>query len=88
MEKYPDVLEILLRDHTTHKNIFWTTDNYLEFGSGYEYDSPILHKLITGKHGKIILCHGLKKINFFSKYVYEIWPKFLRRCGFAMLKII
>jgi len=24
--KYPEVLEILLRDHTTQKNIFWATD--------------------------------------------------------------
>jgi len=28
-EKYPKVLDILLRDHTTRKNIFWATDNYL-----------------------------------------------------------
>jgi len=53
--KYPEVLEILLRDHTTQKNIFWATDNYREFGSGYEYDSPILPELITGERGNIIM---------------------------------
>jgi hypothetical protein len=53
--KYPEVLEILLRDHTTQKNIFWATDNYREFGSGYEYDSPILPELITGERGHIIM---------------------------------
>ncbi len=54
-EKYPEVLEILLRDHTTQKNIFWATDNYREFGNGYEYDSPILPELITGERGHIIM---------------------------------
>lgn len=53
--KYPEVLEILLRDHTTQKNIFWATDNYREFGSGYEYDSPIQPELITGERGHIII---------------------------------
>ena len=54
-EHYPDVLEILLRDHTTQKNIFWATDDYLEFGNGYEYNSPILPELITGERGNIIM---------------------------------
>ena len=54
-EQYPDVLEILLRDHTTQKNIFWATDNYQDFGNGYEYNSPILPELITGENGNIIM---------------------------------
>lgn len=54
-EQYPEVLEILLRDHTTQKNIFWATDDYLEFGNGYEYNSPILPELITGERGNIIM---------------------------------
>ena len=54
-EQYPDVLEILLRDHTTQKNIFWATDNYQDFGNGYEYNSPILPELITGEYGNIIM---------------------------------
>ena len=53
--KYPEVLEILLRDHTTQKNIFWATNNYRELGRGYEYDSPILPELITGERGHIIM---------------------------------
>lgn len=32
LEKYDDVLQILLRDHTTQKNIFWATDNYEYLG--------------------------------------------------------
>jgi hypothetical protein len=54
-EKYPDVLEILLRDHTTQKNIFWATNNYQDLGDGYEYASSILPELITGKHGNVIM---------------------------------
>ena len=27
-EQYPEVLETLLRDHTTQQNIFWATENY------------------------------------------------------------
>ncbi len=29
-EKYPEVLDILLRDHTTQQYIFWATNNYQE----------------------------------------------------------
>ena len=54
-EKYPEVLEILLRDHTTQKNIFWATDNYQNLGKEYEYNSPILHELITGENGNVIM---------------------------------
>lgn len=54
-EKYPEVLEILLYDQTTHKNIFWATDNYQELGKEYEYYSQITTDLITGENGQIIM---------------------------------
>ncbi len=54
-EQYTDVLETLLRDHTTQKNIFWATDNYLYIGDGYEFGSPILPELITGDRGEVIM---------------------------------
>jgi hypothetical protein len=54
-EQYPEVLEILLRDHTTQKNIFWATDNYQNLGKEYEYNSPILPELITGENGNVIM---------------------------------
>ncbi|NDP28784.1 MAG: restriction endonuclease subunit M [Flavobacterium sp.] len=54
-EKYPNVLETLLRDHTTQKNIFWATNNYQDLGDDYEYASYILPKLITGEHGNLIM---------------------------------
>ena len=54
-EKYPEVLEILLRDHTTQKNIFWATDNYQELGKEYNFNSEILPELITGSYGNVIM---------------------------------
>lgn len=54
-EQFPDVLRILLRDHTTQKNIFWATDNYKHFGKSYGFNEPILPELITGENGNIIM---------------------------------
>jgi hypothetical protein len=54
-DQYPEVLETLLRDHTTQKNIFWATDNYNYLGKGYEFASPILPELITGDKGNVIM---------------------------------
>ena len=50
-----EVLDTLLRDHTTGKNIFWATHDYESLGSGYDYYSEILPKLIAGKHGMVIV---------------------------------
>lgn len=55
LEKYPNVLEILLRDHTTQQNIFWATDNYQELGEKYQFFSHILTSSITGDNGHIIM---------------------------------
>lgn len=55
IEKYPDILGILLRDQTTQKNIFWATDNYEHFGDSYRFNSEILPDLITGEKGNVIM---------------------------------
>lgn len=55
LEQYPDVLNILLRDHTTQHNIFWATENYKHLGSAYSFHSQILPELITGENGNIIM---------------------------------
>ena len=54
-QKYPDVLDILIRDHTTQKNIFWATNNYEHLGEAYTYNAPITPDLITGDTGDIIM---------------------------------
>jgi len=61
----PDLLSLLLKDHTTSKeneqrNIFWATHDYEPIGAGYEYHSPILPALITGSHGHVIMPRVLK----------------------------
>jgi hypothetical protein len=55
IEKYPDVLGILLRDQTTQKNIFWATDNYKHLGDSYRFNSEILPELIIGEKGNVIM---------------------------------
>ena len=55
IEKYPEVFGILLRDQTTQKNIFWATDNYEHLGDSYRFNSEILHELITGENGNVIM---------------------------------
>jgi hypothetical protein len=55
LEKYPEVLDILLRDHTTQQNIFWATDNYQELGNDYQFSASILTSSITGVNGHIIM---------------------------------
>lgn len=54
-EQYPDVLPILLRDHTTQKNIIWATNNYEEYGEAYKANAEILPELITQDKGNIIM---------------------------------
>lgn len=49
-----DLLNILLQDHTTNKNIIWGTDNYSQRGNGYQFHNPITIHSITGDNGDII----------------------------------
>lgn len=62
VNQYPEVLDILLRDHTTQKNIFWATNNYEYLGKGYQFSSEILPELITGDNGHIIMPRVKKDI--------------------------
>ncbi len=50
---YPEVLELLLQDNTTKKNIIWATDNYIKRGIGYSSTDEIKTYHVTGK-SKII----------------------------------
>lgn len=55
IDKYPGVLDILLRDHTTQKNILWATDNYKDMGKMYSFMEEIKSEYITGEYGYIIM---------------------------------
>ena len=60
LELSAEVLDTLLRDHTTGQNIFWATHDYEGLGSEYGYHSPILPHLITGERGNVIMPRVLK----------------------------
>ena len=51
---YPEVLDTLLKDHTTGRNIFWATDSYAYRGNGFQYDDAITVENITGENGMVI----------------------------------
>jgi hypothetical protein len=55
LEKYPNVLDIILKDQTTKQNIIWATDNYKELGENYQFLSQILTSSITAENGQIIM---------------------------------
>ncbi len=55
LKKWPELLDVLLFDHTTNKNIFWATELYeKQYGNRYSFRSQIKPELITGENGNII----------------------------------
>ncbi len=55
-----EVLDTLLHDHTTGRNIFWATHDYEALGMEYGYHEPLLPELITGERGMVIRPRVLK----------------------------
>lgn len=49
-----ELLEILLKDRSSKKNIIWATDNYEHRGFGYQSSDEISIMSITGHKGEII----------------------------------
>jgi hypothetical protein len=49
-----ELLEILLKDRSSNKNIIWATDNYKARGEGYYPFNNITIKAITKKNGQVI----------------------------------
>ena len=58
----PDILSILLRDHTTQHNIFWASDDYAEKGPGYQYSDPIMMEAISGENRNQIVRRAYKSL--------------------------
>lgn len=54
------ILQVLLSDMTTKRNIIWGTDDYEELGTEYNSRSQILIHLITGFNSQIIQPRVLK----------------------------
>ena len=57
-----ELLEMLLKDHSSKKNIIWATDNYAHKGFGYQFSDEISIMSITGHNGGVILIQTLKLI--------------------------
>lgn len=49
-----DLLDTLLLDRTTGKNIIWATDSYINQGKGFKPKDRIRPELVTGVYGKLI----------------------------------
>jgi hypothetical protein len=54
------LLEILLQDKTTLKNIIWATDSYEQKGANFASTAPITSDLITSKYGNLIQPRSVK----------------------------
>lgn len=58
--KKDNLLEILLQDKTTGKNILWATDSYESKGREFTPHAPISTNLVTGKNGTLIQPRAVK----------------------------
>lgn len=59
-EKYPELLELLLKDCTTKRNIIWATNDYSELGDGFKASDEITVESITGDNGNVIMPRSVK----------------------------
>ncbi len=58
--KKDHLLDILLQDKTTGKNILWATNSYEQKGKKYASLAPITSDLVTGKNGSLIQPRAVK----------------------------
>ena len=54
LTEYPEALDLLLIDQTTHKNIFWASKSYEQLRDGYKFFDSITREKITGENGNVI----------------------------------
>lgn len=58
-----DLLDILLLDRTTCKNIIWATDSYESNGKGFAQEDHITKDMVTGENGSLIQPRATKSLN-------------------------
>lgn len=58
-----DLLDILLFDRTTRKNICWATDYYTSYGVEYMPQEPITKELITGPNSHLLKPRVLRSLD-------------------------
>ena len=78
LRTHPVVLEKLLLDHTTHKNIFWATDSYASLGKGFSFSDEITIAHITGENGRMIQPRAVKLslIHIYVAITLKDWSQF------------
>lgn len=57
-----DLLDILLLDRTTGKNILWGTDSYTNYGKEFAPAKRIRPEQVTGAYGKLIQPRAIKSL--------------------------
>lgn len=57
------LLDVLLLDRTTKKNIIWATDSYEELGKEFSSSKRIKPELVTGKFGLLIQPRAAKSLD-------------------------
>ena len=62
LRRIGDLLDILLIDRTTKKNIIWATDSYEKYGQGFSPKLCIAPSLVTGKFGLLIQPRASKSL--------------------------
>lgn len=63
LRKQGDILDILLTDRTSKKNIIWATDSYKQNGRGFNPKDRIKGDLITGLYSHLIQPRAAKSID-------------------------
>lgn len=56
------LLDILLRDRTTGRNIIWATDSYVKYGKEFAPKRQMNPQLVTGVYGKLIQPRAAKSL--------------------------
>lgn len=63
MRQKGELLDILLIDRTTKKNIIWATDSYVQYGKNFAPKKQIKPELVTGKfYGALIQPRAVKSL--------------------------
>lgn len=62
LRRIGNLLDVLLIDRTTKKNIIWATDSYEERGKEYLAKKYIMPELVTGRNGMLIQPRAAKSL--------------------------
>lgn len=62
LSRVGNLLDLLLIDRTTKKNIVWATDSYEQYGQKFAFDKQITPSLVTGNHDQLIQPRAAKSI--------------------------